>query len=216
MSDREVTKPISTPPDPPVPTDVDSERLALPGQNAQIGQELSPRSANEAQGDHSVTNTVDTSSTVRQTGRRPETAPLVALLIALLIFYSAPIIVAFGFMLAGIGTPTSDIKRLFDEQAIGTKIIVKIAEDRNQYLGLFHQLLVPVLAAFTALGFEDFRRTCAASWLFVLPLVSLLLAIMLAVTFPFVTNSDKATMVADLFNTMAQNLSVYVLMLVGL
>lgn len=147
--------------------------------------------------------------------RRAEGKQLTVLLLALLTFYSAPLLIAAGTVCLGMAGPR---KAVFDQSDLVTDVLLSLAKDRNQYLGVFHQLLVPVLAAFTALDFEYLRRSRAASWLFTLPLFSLLLSILLAVIFPFFTNisEQESKVVSDLFNTMAQSLSVYVLMLVGL
>jgi hypothetical protein len=145
----------------------------------------------------------------RQSGA---SAQLNVLLIALLLFYSTPVFIAAGNALWSIGSPP---KAVFDESKFITYLLTTLAKEK-QYLGVFHQLLVPVLAAFTAFGFDQLRESRGASWIFVLPLLVLFLAIIMAASFSFLTNIGDPSTVSNMFNTMAQNLSIYVLTLFGL
>ncbi|HXW26245.1 MAG TPA: hypothetical protein VEK73_15990 [Xanthobacteraceae bacterium] len=147
-------------------------------------------------------------------GASPATGTqLTVLIVALLIFYAAPVLIATGNWIA---RSTSARKSVFDSTLIVTELILQMAQNKKEYLGLFHQLIVPVLAAFTAFGFKEVRQR--ATWIFVVPLTLLFLAITLSTSFKFLTDldEDKVKQISELFVEIAQNLSVYVLMLFGL
>jgi hypothetical protein len=140
---------------------------------------------------------------------------LTVLLIALLLFYAAPVLIAAANWLLRL---TSTPKSIFDQTLTVTALLLQLAQNKKEYLGLFHQLIVPVLAAFTAFGFRDVREKNLGSWLFTVPLALLLLSVVLSISFSFITDlpASQSKLIADLFVEIAQNLSVYVLMLVGL
>jgi hypothetical protein len=154
---------------------------------------------------------------------RTGAAQINVLLIVLLLFYSAPVFIALGKIVVSISVNEKEIfagsfdpKAIFDNASLVTQLLSKLAQEKGKYLGVFHQLLVPVVAAFTAFSFDRVRNSRGASWIFVLPLVVLFFSIGLAVSFSFITNSDNSQEISTLFNSMAENFSIYVLTLFGL
>jgi hypothetical protein len=149
-------------------------------------------------------------TTARSITRPTETS---FLLLVLLIFYGIPIIFSAYTAITRIGLG----KATFDAGFFPAKLLLSVA-DRTDYTAFLHQMILPVLACFTALNFNNRQRMSWWNWLFIIPLFLMLISVILGAVFHMLTDlePEKVKLISGFFVQMAQNFSLYILMLLGL
>jgi hypothetical protein len=154
---------------------------------------------------------ISTDTSASRSITRP--AEISFLLLVLLIFYGIPIIISAYTAITRIGSG----KATFDAGYFPAKLLLSLA-DRTDYTAFLHQMILPVLACFTALNFNNRKRMSWWNWLFIVPLFFMLISVILGAVFHLLTDlePEKAKMIAGFFVQMAQNFSLYILMLLGL
>lgn len=137
------------------------------------------------------------------------------LLLALLAFYCLPYIWLAVYSLYIINFNPS---QRIDAGAMLT-VVTHIARDPAAYTNIIHQMIMPILAVITAAGHRRTIDSSAFPWIFVLPLVTVVACLLNAVMFDLfsiVTDPTMRKMLSQFFLNSAGNLSVYVMLLVGL
>jgi hypothetical protein len=138
-----------------------------------------------------------------------------ALLIALLAFYCFP---ALFVTLWSIWQISFDASHQIDEGTVAT-IVREISKHPGTYTNILHQMIVPTVAAITAATGDAVLKSKSVSVLFLLPLLTIFSCIINALLFNIrapMFLADEREVIAQFFINVAGNLSVYVMMLVGL
>jgi hypothetical protein len=112
---------------------------------------------------------------------------------------------------AGAGGPTIDESLLFD-------FLQPLSSPDGSLLEVLHKIILPLAALFVGASFGEFTRRRLASWLFVVPLVGVLLSLgaaSLIDAFHSATFPTKYPGVPGLFRDMAANLGVFMALMIG-
>ncbi len=139
------------------------------------------------------------------------------LLLSLLIFYCA--IPTLIFIFAMIQIIFSDAHQI-DEGEFLT-IVVEISTRPGVYLNIIHQMILPTVAAITVVNNVELMKIKGYSWLFLVPLVTILVCIINALIFNVYAHDslfsgETKGVTTQFFVNIAGNLSIYVMMMVGL
>lgn len=149
------------------------------------------------------------------------TRPQLALLVLLLVFYCLGPILALIAGATSIGTGGSI------ENEMLSRVLNALATDPGAYTGILNQMIVPVVAAITAVDHKNILADKLSAWLFVIPLLTIFVCIGGALFFNVVDIADTngvgggsaavaSGAIAQLFLGWAGTLAVYVMLLVGL
>lgn len=141
------------------------------------------------------------------------------LLFALLVFYSLGPLVALIWALRSIGPGVHFEGELF------RNIMHEVSIRPEAYTGILQQMIMPVAAAVTAAGYRTLLANRLSRWLFVIPLVGIVVCLSGAILFNSVRfsaalmESGKAEIdgsIGTVFLNSAGQLATYVMLLVGL
>lgn len=137
------------------------------------------------------------------------------LLLLLLSFYCAPNILIFVFAFIEIVTSPSN---KIDEDGLILKIVKELGTNSGMYTNSIHQMILPVAAAITAINYKSLPLRGLSLSIFIIPLITIFISIIDALLFNIqsVLVAPIKGMVSQYFIGIASNLSVYVMMLVGL
>lgn len=109
------------------------------------------------------------------------------------------------------GGPTIDESVLFD-------FLEPLASPEGSLLEVLHKIILPLAALFVGASFGEFSRRRLASWLFIVPLVGVILSLGAASmidAFHSATFPTKYPGVPGLFRDMAANLGVFMALMIG-
>ena len=147
-----------------------------------------------------------------------QTRQHIILLVVLLFFYCVPIIFLFGYYVYLVVTSGSSHPLEFDaaQPAFVLKSVFEVASKPGNYLNIVHQMILPVIAAVTAASRKDVLDQGTFRLVFLVPLITIFVCIALAIGFQIHSNHAQKELASQLFLNFAQNLSIYVMLLVGL
>jgi hypothetical protein len=136
------------------------------------------------------------------------------LLFTLLTFYCLP---QFGVLLWSLYLIYNDTSQMIDARSPLSTIIVEISTKPTAYTNTIQQMILPVAAAVTA-ATRDVKFSGIRYWIFLLPLLSIFVCILNSLLFNIRSSLDDAQrgLVSQFFISAAGNLSIYVMLLVGL
>lgn len=137
------------------------------------------------------------------------------LVLFLLTFYCVPLIgsLIWGFTVLYI-TPSKTI----DSDSLLFSVVSELGKNSGVYTNTIHQMIMPAIAAITAANTKIARPAGLSSWLFIVPLVTIFCCLTAALVFNIRSTMPPETLnaVSQYFIGSASNLSVYVMLLVGL
>ena len=135
------------------------------------------------------------------------------LLIALLLFYcSIPVSIFIAMILEIFLNPS----HLIDKGKL-LEVIKEISSNPGEYTNIIHQMIIPTVAAITAVDFKSISSSKFANWLFLIPMFTIFICIFSSLIFNiYSTDDDIKGVISQFFVNLAGNLAVYVMMLVGL
>ena len=133
-------------------------------------------------------------------------------LLILLVFYCiGPFLVVFLALQSIDASPANKI-----ENQTLLDIMREIATEPGAYTNIIHQLIMPVAAAVTAATATTTPVSRPAHWLFIIPLATIFVCILNALLFNVATDIVEKSVIAQFFINMAGNLSIYLMLLIGL
>jgi len=146
---------------------------------------------------------------------RPPDGARFVLLLLLLLFYCAPPILVLAWSMYTIGSVPS---HKIDTDSILLPIVSELGTRSGIYTNTIHQMILPVVAAITAASPNKDLTIGRGVWIFILPLLTIFSCIVDALLF-----NIRSTLVEPNINAVSQyfignasNLSVYVMLLVGI
>lgn len=144
---------------------------------------------------------------------------LIVLTVLVAIYAALPIVLAsdfvwqlaFGRAASGAGDPLIDVNPLIE-------FVNPLASAKGSVLEVLHKLILPLAALFLGANFASLGSRRLAAWLFLVPLVGTIAALLgasLLDAFPSVEIKLKYTGLPPLLRDVASNLGVVMMLLVG-
>ncbi len=139
-------------------------------------------------------------------------------LTALITIYAAlPVVLATDFILQLAFDPASAVKPVVDTNAL-IEFVNPLASAKGGVLEALHKLILPLAALFLGANFNMLRSGRLAAWLFLVPLLGTIAALLgasLLDAFQSVEIRVKYTGLPTLFRDVASNLGIVMMLLVG-
>lgn len=139
-------------------------------------------------------------------------------LTALITIYAAlPVVLAADFILQLAFDPASKIKPVIDTNAL-IEFVHPLASIQGGVLEALHKLILPLAALFLGANFSMLRNGRLAAWLFLVPLLGAIAALLCASlldAFQSVEIKVKYMGLPTLFRDVASNLGVVMMLLIG-
>lgn len=140
-----------------------------------------------------------------------------SLLLLLLLFYCLPQFLVFYFSINDILNDPSH--RIVNQNLL--RLVGEVSSSPENYFLIIHQMIMPLIAAITAISFSDEIGAEMLGWVFVLPLLGLITSLLNALLFgvysEFDSDSEGAVRGAvKFFGNSASTLGTYVMLLLGL
>lgn len=142
---------------------------------------------------------------------------LIVLAVLITIYAALPVVLVIDFILQLTLDPASTVRPVIDTNAL-TGFINPLASAQGSVLETLHKLILPLAALFLGANFNMLRNGRVAVWLFVVPLVGTIAALLCASLLDAFQSTEikvRFPGLTTLFRDIASNLGIVMMLLIG-